>query len=1666
MDQPAHFCDKPVDNRVASPPHHPSAPIEPLANGNGTPLDVQMQDVGQSQEESDDMSTLQNNIIQLEERNRSDNNTNSLFFEPPKKPKRTNQEIADEEGFCDWIDGVFSDDEVTDGDAMDVDTEQNTASAREDAYIPTQQEKISAAFTSHPGHGPGYGRLDNFQREAVNTETTRLQREQVDVEAAQEDLIEQDTAVMEVMRLPQVNRDISHILCELELSSRDVRVSRERMILDCPELLQRIRQINHNAQQINNKRLNQQHSHQQLLQQNLLHRQLSHQQRLLQQQVNRQTLNSEQQTSRITSSKASSSGQSQHRPRPVERVEAVSFIARKDGKEIVVSRRYNDIDPMLAAPMSSTSSAVFGQSQNRKDRMPTVADFACLAARIEKNVENDHIFCLHEQWRGVLAYIEHFQPYIYSSQIQSNNTLVVFSACSKTLELRFSRIDKDDVQRYELFQTLQFCRRQYEELRTHDDRRVQETSRVEEERSAQSASNSPRILQDHAQNSYRHDVHFPELAISKIRPAKEQSVLEMFKDNMFPENADFDDCTFCLFDCDYGVYEERFWLDSDSSTGYCSNCHRSPMLFMDLWGIEIMNRRATGQMSREELVRLMHMTEHVWPLREHQAREDAGAKCLRNKRALTPAVSQEGSAMDFDGMHLDTPTISRTSSMARENTLQVEENLILPDVCTDLQKMQGIQSQQGQHPDELDSGHHQQHDLYQDYPNSAPVATNPYLKESLRRQASINRGKATLVQHTSSSAGYANEAQTTHKSADIQNQLDNSSLSPAAVNQGLEDQPRRQASINSVKAGWRDPNHAPTDRRPSSPWGEVREDGNVQENGLDNGPVHIRGGAGTTIPATAFKESSDEDEASVQLKTTPAARRVSNGMKGNRPRAAPTIKQESSKKGLDSNKGDDNNGVLGKNGVTPGQVPEKQLPPGNLAQTTKQSTQGDTSAATPKQSRKRAGTSATTKPAPVAKVKPPAATSTTKSPRQRVGSSDTANLGITPSYEVKAPSKSSAATPSRQRADGFVTGKPNTTPGSKVKTSSIAATIPSTLKRGLSAASNSDEPPSKKARNEASPKLYSHPREALADSEAIIPAPPVSRGFTRRQSVSNGTNGTDVARSRGTPEPKDSNDAQDIPLTPKRRKRHDNAMKSYRECYGDQYEKQQEKFKAEGRQVTAPVWTEKDLGFGNGQISSRSDSVISSANREPTRPAMQRRGSSKGDGRSITPSSKTTPHALASDGQVNGFKSPAASGPRKGGVKPAARQSQGGAKSSAPNAQHNSLPKAQPTYTLEYIGPERGVLSDQESKEMLNSCGLDIYTVLDSPIACISPYTNLHTHVVETGVTMADIECATPMSFGTWKIVPEKKNSGPSTTNTSEQGQARRASTEPQMFNWSLPKSGPLPVARQNIGSKRPDLPSAISTKSGQRIASGLPVQVQPQVASLNPNLGGPHHRDSHNPRQPSSLRHVEVVPPSPVAPTRRSPYQDSIGHMPRGTPFSPPPQPYHNHNHNYQHQHHPRPAEVSALTFEKLTGILFCRGCPWRQVDVTKARICKPCKDTKLAIIMHRHDDFIFLDEVPLKQHGYFAGDDLKTNITGKKLRACMVCTNRALWVCRDCPLRVCTSCKVELLAQCKGKVENLLMHYGKEHVRNDVSSAWPWSLMGANVMQAFLLRADGGGF
>jgi hypothetical protein len=151
----------------------------------------------------------------------------------------------------------------------------------------------------------------------------------------------------------------------------------------------------------------------------------------------------------------------------------------------------------------------------------------------------------------------------------------------------------------------------------------------------------------------------------------------------------------------------------------------------------------------------------------------------------------------------------------------------------------------------------------------------------------------------------------------------------------------------------------------------------------------------------------------------------------------------------------------------------------------------------------------------------------------------------------------------------------------------------------------------------------------------------------------------------------------------------------------------------------------------------------------------------------------------------------------------------------------------------------------------------------------------------------------------------------------------------------------------------------------------------------------------------------------------------------------------------------------VSQPSTSRFLPVTFCRGCPWRQIDIKKARICEPCKAQKLEIIKHKHVYFSSLyGNRGLDGERYDIGCGTFSNT---QRRTCMVCPALAEGQCRDCPLRLCSDCQVMMKQMGKlpsspfcgkdfaddvwrlGKddITKLIQHYclNRAHLRNDVS-------------------------
>jgi hypothetical protein len=93
----------------------------------------------------------------------------------------------------------------------------------------------------------------------------------------------------------------------------------------------------------------------------------------------------------------------------------------------------------------------------------------------------------------------------------------------------------------------------------------------------------------------------------------------------------------------------------------------------------------------------------------------------------------------------------------------------------------------------------------------------------------------------------------------------------------------------------------------------------------------------------------------------------------------------------------------------------------------------------------------------------------------------------------------------------------------------------------------------------------------------------------------------------------------------------------------------------------------------------------------------------------------------------------------------------------------------------------------------------------------------------------------------------------------------------------------------------------------------------------------------------------------------------------------------------------------------------LFCKACPWRQVDVTKAKICRPCRSAKVMVLKHHKHQMIDNYRVEMT-----SGMGLHTRV------GCMVCLGLATSGCGTCPLKLCTTCESEMRSLCKYPVRS----------------------------------------
>lgn len=105
----------------------------------------------------------------------------------------------------------------------------------------------------------------------------------------------------------------------------------------------------------------------------------------------------------------------------------------------------------------------------------------------------------------------------------------------------------------------------------------------------------------------------------------------------------------------------------------------------------------------------------------------------------------------------------------------------------------------------------------------------------------------------------------------------------------------------------------------------------------------------------------------------------------------------------------------------------------------------------------------------------------------------------------------------------------------------------------------------------------------------------------------------------------------------------------------------------------------------------------------------------------------------------------------------------------------------------------------------------------------------------------------------------------------------------------------------------------------------------------------------------------------------------------------------------------------IDGMDISQYKPITFCRGSPWRQIDVLKAKICDECRFDKFSIIKHRHTEWKLLaNEEPMNA----AGEPLDVE---RRRRNCMICPHQGLYLCVGCPLRLCGNCQTTMETQCK---------------------------------------------
>lgn len=140
----------------------------------------------------------------------------------------------------------------------------------------------------------------------------------------------------------------------------------------------------------------------------------------------------------------------------------------------------------------------------------------------------------------------------------------------------------------------------------------------------------------------------------------------------------------------------------------------------------------------------------------------------------------------------------------------------------------------------------------------------------------------------------------------------------------------------------------------------------------------------------------------------------------------------------------------------------------------------------------------------------------------------------------------------------------------------------------------------------------------------------------------------------------------------------------------------------------------------------------------------------------------------------------------------------------------------------------------------------------------------------------------------------------------------------------------------------------------------------------------------------------------------------------------------------------------------------LFCRGCSWRHLDITKLLICEACRRMKYSIICHTHTNFHSLSSSQsssFRTHrapNSFYSNSTTLPLTNQeklleadpRFKRCMICPSMATYKCEGCELRVCETCQARLVIGFRGDLDQYFWDLvnRRSHLRND----------------AFLLRGD----